>query len=106
MVMDTCTFRPDSVECLRKKIVNFLDRALMKDSIAISDGVTIDKSKDAINFTEPMARHHTGSITDIVLEKIDRFFKSRVISINLYDEGNYIFKNWCLDITFLTIDAC
>ncbi|XP_075213875.1 osiris 21 [Lycorma delicatula] len=84
VVMDSCMSRTDKGYCLQRKMVDFLDRALVKDSITLTDGLSIDKSKDAINISDSrQQRQQAGSISEILWDRLQRFYNSRVISINL-----------------------
>ncbi|KAK4875557.1 hypothetical protein RN001_011979 [Aquatica leii] len=76
--------RKDSLSCVKYKLFSFVDKMLgHKDTITITDGLTIVKTQDGEPEGAPRALNGDDSIESLIFNRVQRFLDSHTLKLNL-----------------------
>ncbi|XP_031351681.1 uncharacterized protein LOC116176976 [Photinus pyralis] len=76
--------RKDSMSCVKYKLFSFVDKMLgHKDTITITDGLTIVKTQDGEPEGAPRAISGDESIESLIFNRVQRFLESHTLKLNL-----------------------
>lgn len=76
--------RKDSISCVKYKLFSFVDKMLgHKDTITITDGLTIVKTQDGEPEGAPRALNGDESVESLIFSRLQRFLDSHTIKVDL-----------------------
>ncbi|KAF5290242.1 hypothetical protein FQA39_LY14796 [Lamprigera yunnana] len=76
--------RKDSMSCVKYKLFSFVDKMLgHKDTITITDGLTIVKTQDGEPEGAPRALNEDDTIESLIFSRVQRFLDSHTLKLNI-----------------------